>query len=135
MKFRQFLSVVPEPIQTAGMIIFILFVVIGPAVGFFAANTNGQLVMSLVCGSLGGIAMGIFLAAWLMCLGYVYEDARRRMMPPVLWVLVALLVPNLLGFLIYFAVRRPIAQPCAQCGQPVRANARFCSWCGHQGAV
>ena len=135
MKFRQFLSVVPKPIRTLGMIVLILFVPIGTTVGFFAAKANGQLVTSLVCGLLGGTAMGIFLAIWVMCLGYVYEDAGRRMMPPVLWILVAILVPNLLGFLIYFAVRRPIAQPCAKCGQPVRANARFCSWCGHQGSV
>jgi hypothetical protein len=126
-----FLSLVPKFLKVAGAVIFAAGIIAGPVVGYF---THSHCV-GVGIGLLGGTAMGAFLAAWLMCLGYVYEDARRRVMPPVLWTLVALLVPNLLGFLIYFAVRLPIAQPCAKCGQPVRANARFCSCCGHQGSV
>ena len=126
-----FLSVVPKSMRVAGAVIFAISVIAGPLVGYFMHSH----CFGVGLGLLAGTAMGIFCAAWLMCLGYVYEDASRRMMPPVLWALVAILVPNLLGFLIYFAVRRPIAQPCAKCGQPVRANARFCSWCGHQGSV
>ncbi len=126
-----FLSIVPRPLKTVGAVIFALGVIAGPVAGYF---THSHCV-GVGFGLLAGVAMGFFLAAWLVCLGYVYEDARRRVMPPVLWILVAILVPNLLGFLIYFAVRRPIATPCAQCGQPVQANTRFCSWCGHQCAV
>jgi hypothetical protein len=133
MKFRQFLSVVPQPVRTAGIVILTLAVLIGPVVGFFLAKANGQPLASAALGSLGGIAVGFIMAAWIVCLGYVYADARRRVMPPILWTLVAMLVPNLLGFLIYFAIRRPIAQPCPQCGQGMRADHRFCSWCGYQG--
>ena len=133
MKFRQFLSVVPQPVRTLGIVILTLAVLIGPVVGFFVARANGQPLPSIGLGLLAGIAAGFFLAAWIVCLGYVHADARRRGMPPILWTLVAMLVPNLLGFLIYFAIRRPIAQPCPQCGQAKRADHRFCSWCGYQG--
>ena len=100
-----FLSLVPKSLKFAGALIFAAFVIAGPLVGY---STHSH-CFGVGIGLLGGTVMGAFLAAWLMCLGYVYKDASRRIMPPVLWTLVAILVPNLLGFLIYFAVRRPIA--------------------------
>jgi hypothetical protein len=72
----------------------------------------------------------VFASTWVLCLGWVYADARKRAMPAWLWVAVAACVPNLLGFLIYFACRRPIALPCPHCGQPNGPGQRFCSWCG-----
>ncbi len=77
-----------------------------------------------------GLLAGSLAAIWLLCLGYVYADARRRAMPAVLWTLIALMVPNLLGFLFYFALRRPLASPCPKCGNAIAAEQRFCSWCG-----
>jgi hypothetical protein len=126
-----FLRVVPKQMKVVAAVIFAIGLIAGPLVGHY---TIGGL-RGVGVGFLEGMLFSTFMAAWLMCLGYVYEDARRRVMPPVLWVLVAFLVPNLLGFLIYFAVRRPVAAPCTQCGQPVPANTRFCSWCGHQGTA
>jgi hypothetical protein len=81
-----------------------------------------------------GLVAGVVIAIWILGLGYVYADARRRGMPPILWTLIAAFIPNLLGFLLYFALRRPIALPCPHCGQPTTAEQRFCSWCGYQGS-
>jgi hypothetical protein len=78
-----------------------------------------------------GLLTGTLAAIWILCLGYVYADARRRAMPAVLWTLLAALVPNLLGFLFYFALRKPTASQCPQCGQMVETGQRFCSWCGY----
>jgi predicted amidophosphoribosyltransferase len=36
----------------------------------------------------------------------------------------------LLGFLLYFVMRHPIAATCTQCGMTVSNHQRFCSWCG-----
>ncbi len=83
----------------------------------------------------GGLAMGAFMAAWTLCLGYVYEDAKRRAMRPVLWTLIAALFPHLFGFLLYFALRQPMTPRCPKCGQPVMLDQRFCSWCGTAGPV
>jgi hypothetical protein len=77
-----------------------------------------------------GLFMGTFAALWILCLGYVYADARRRAMPAVLWTLLAALVPNLLGFLFYFALRKSTQSPCPRCGRPVEAGQRFCPSCG-----
>lgn len=36
---------------------------------------------------------------------FVYNDSRKRGMNPVLWVLITILMPNLIGFIIYLVVR------------------------------
>jgi hypothetical protein len=76
------------------------------------------------------LVLGIALAIWLLCLGFVFADARRRDMRSVHWVLVAALFPNLLGFLLYFVMRYPIAATCTHCGMTVSNHLRFCPWCG-----
>jgi hypothetical protein len=53
-------------------------------------------------------------------------------MPAMPWTFVVILVPNLLGFLLYFILRKPIASPCPQCGQAITPQQRFCSCCGSQ---
>jgi len=70
-------------------------------------------------------------AAWLL-LSWVlfFADARGRAMRPFLWVLVAALFPHLLGFLLYFVMRQPIASTCSHCGRTIALNQLFCSWCG-----
>jgi hypothetical protein len=141
MRFRQFLSVVPKSVKTAAPIIVSCAMLIGVVAGFFSGAAAGRVpadsVSSHVLGSLAGLGIGLLagvvIAVWVICLGYVYADARRRAMPPILSTLMAIFVPNLLGFLIYFVIRRPIALPCAQCGQAMRADHPFCSWCGYQG--
>jgi hypothetical protein len=136
MKLHQFLSTVPKAMRIAACAVVCCAVLIGVVVGI----TQGQHVHGCrVVGALGGLlGMGMGLLAgslgaiWLLCLGYVFADARRRAMPAVLWTLIALMVPNLLGFLFYFALRRPLASPCPKCGHAIAAEQRFCSWCGYQ---
>ncbi len=137
MRFRQWLSVVPKSVRTAAPIIVSCAILIGVVAGFFSGTGAGRIaaasVSSYVLGSFAGLGIGLLAAVWVICLGYVYGDARRRAMAPILSTLMAAFVPNLLGFLIYFVIRRPIALPCAQCGQAMRADHPFCSWCGYQG--
>jgi len=76
------------------------------------------------------LVLGILLAIWLLCLGFVFADAKLRAMRSVLWVLVAALFPHLLGFLLYFVMRHPIAAACSHCGMTVSNHQRYCSWCG-----
>lgn len=63
----------------------------------------------------------------------VYNDARRRGLPPLAWALVSALVPSLLGLVAYLVVcavgqfRR-----CGACGAPVRGEYAVCPRCGAQ---
>ena len=61
-----------------------------------------------------GILAGVVGAAYLLLIGYVNRDSKRRGMSPVLWTLVAILVPNLLGILLYFVLRQPVVRVCPQ---------------------
>lgn len=77
-----------------------------------------------------GFAVGLFAAAFVLALGYVYGDAARRGMSPGLWTLIAFMVPNLVGFLLYFLLRTPLLKPCRQCGQGIAPGLAFCPSCG-----
>lgn len=77
-----------------------------------------------------GLTFGVFTAAFFLALGYVYGDATKRDMPGWTWMIAALLIPNLIGFILYFAFRRPLLGPCRSCGKPVRRGEAFCSHCG-----
>src|SRR5712672_1085369 len=77
-----------------------------------------------------GLTFGVFTAAFFLALGYVYGDAKRRQMPAWAWVLAAFLIPNLIGFILYFVFRGPLLGPCSSCGKPIRGGEAFCSHCG-----
>jgi len=147
MKLRDHLQVVPPSPRKAASIIVACAGVIGLVFGFVAEHHN--LVVQRahdyvppfsaylpILAALGGLAAGLFVgclfAGLVLALGYVYGDARRRNMPAALWTLIAFFVPNLLGFLLYFVLRKPLASPCPQCSQPFPMDQRFCSWCGYQ---
>ena len=70
-----------------------------------------------------------FLAVVLLLIGYVNRDAKRRGMNYVLWTLLVIFVPNLIGYIIYFVVRDPIRSACPQCGATVNPAFNFCPSC------
>jgi hypothetical protein len=135
MSVRQFMDVVPKSVKIAAAAI----AGGGGLIGLVGALVTGDVAHSgfvpvLPPGIGFGLLAGVVIAIWILGLGYVNADARRRGMPPILWTLIAAFIPNLLGFLLYFALRQPIALPCPHCGRPITAEQRFCSWCGYQGS-
>ena len=129
MKLRRFLNIVPKAVRLWAMGIAACAVLTGLVVAYTTADQGDMLRIMSTYGS-AALVLGILLAIWLLCLGFVFADARRRAMRPVLWVLVAALFPHLLGFLLYFVMRHPIAAACTHCGMTVSNHPRFCSWCG-----
>jgi len=77
-----------------------------------------------------GALAGAVLAAFILLAGYVYADARRRGMPAAVWTALTLLVPNGVGFVLYFLLRKPLAHPCPNCGRSVAVDFVFCPACG-----
>lgn len=62
---------------------------------------------------------------------YVYQDAKRRGMEPILWALVAAIVPWFIGLIIYLLVRSGhSALHCAKCGAAVEEHYTVCPQCG-----
>lgn len=97
-------------------------------VAFFFCFFDERKVIGL--GTAIGVGMGTILAAFTLLAGYVYADASRRDMPPLPWAALALLIPNGVGFVLYFLLRKPLVHPCSNCGCGVVQDAAFCSRCG-----
>lgn len=72
----------------------------------------------------------LFLAAWVLLIGYVNGDARRRGMRYVMWTLLAIFIPNAIGVILYFLMRDPLPFPCPACGKQVGGAFTFCPHCG-----
>lgn len=81
-------------------------------------------------GTLSGAIVGTLVASYILLAGYVYADARRREMPAGAWTALAVLVPNCLGFVLYFLLRKPLVHPCPHCGNGVPPDAAYCPRCG-----
>jgi RNA polymerase subunit RPABC4/transcription elongation factor Spt4 len=70
------------------------------------------------------------LAVFILLVGYVFGDARRRGMRHVLWTLIAIFVPNGIGLILYFILRDPLPVACGACGTLVAKPHAFCPGCG-----
>jgi hypothetical protein len=75
---------------------------------------------------IGAVPMTIYV----LLVGYVFGDARRRRMDHVLWTLLAAFIPAGVGIILYFMLREPLPVPCPLCGTPATKGHAFCSACG-----
>jgi hypothetical protein len=70
------------------------------------------------------------LAIFVLLVGYIWADSRRRGMNQILWVLLAIFIPNAIGIILYFILRDPIAVRCPSCAAPAVKGHAFCATCG-----
>ena len=78
-----------------------------------------------------GALLGCVVAAYLLLVGYVNQDAKRRDMGQLLWTLLVILIPNGIGFLAYFLLRKPLVGNCPKCAERVEKGFHFCPKCGY----
>jgi RNA polymerase subunit RPABC4/transcription elongation factor Spt4 len=76
------------------------------------------------------IVGGAATAAYLLLIGYVNQDAKRRDMGQVLWTFLVILIPYGFGFLAYFVLRKPMMENCPKCGLQVQRGFHYCPKCG-----
>jgi hypothetical protein len=74
----------------------------------------------------------LFVFSWVLLIGYINADARRRGMHYITWTLLALFVPNFLGAVLYFVLRDPLLVLCPRCGARGRSIFVFCHQCGSE---
>jgi Double zinc ribbon len=77
-----------------------------------------------------GVLVGCVVAAYLLLIGYVNQDAKRRDMGQLLWTLLVIFIPNCIGFLAYFLLRKPLVESCPKCGGRIERGFHFCPKCG-----
>jgi hypothetical protein len=135
----KFKSIVPRWVQMVAVVLVGAGVVAVFWLGVSAGVSDGRANRDGDFGGLGVAALvalvgtGVLLVAgWILALGFVYGDAKRRGMQAGLWTLMVVLIPNLIGFLLYFALRQPLLQACSSCGGGVGRSQRFCSICGSE---
>ncbi len=69
------------------------------------------------------------VAIIVLFVGYINGDARRRGMNALLWTLVVIFVPNLIGFILYFLLRKPLPVICPQCSASLNTEFNYCPKC------
>jgi hypothetical protein len=75
---------------------------------------------------------GTALASYVLLVGYVSRDVKRRNMPAALWMLIAVVMPAGLGAVVYFLLRQPIMTRCPNCTTELAASVHFCPQCQFQ---
>ena len=87
-------------------------------------------------GPLGRIEMAfigwgiLIFFAWVVLIGYIYADSRRRGMRHILWTLLSIFIPYFIGAILYFVLRDPMLISCPSCSVPCRSTYVFCPGCG-----
>lgn len=79
-----------------------------------------------------GLLLALVVGCYLLFIGYINRDAKRRGMSSVLWTIVAVLIPNGLGILLYFVLRQPLRSACPQCGNAIQTGFNFCPRCSYK---
>jgi RNA polymerase subunit RPABC4/transcription elongation factor Spt4 len=95
----------------------------------FRAEANAHGPMPLALKIFLGIVAPLFTAVMVLLHGYIYADAKRRGMRAVMWTILSVLVPYLIGSILYFLLREPMPTACPKCGYMVRKRFAFCPQC------
>ncbi|MGB8012861.1 MAG: zinc ribbon domain-containing protein [Terriglobales bacterium] len=109
-----------------------LMVLVGIVVGLVAGikETNpADVAVRSVLGMVLGAVVGALVGCYIMLIGYINRDAGRRGMSRLLWTLIAIFVPNGLGIVLYFVLRKPRMAHCPQCDAVVEPGFSFCPHC------
>lgn len=79
------------------------------------------------------LLFGMFLAFYMLMIGFVARDSKRRGMNPIVWTLILLsLLPSGVGFIVYFLLREPITMRCPHCRNSIAQDQNFCAQCSVQ---
>jgi len=77
---------------------------------------------------------GLFFASFILLVGYVNADTKRRGMNSLLWTLLVIFIPKAIGFIAYFLLRKPLlveSRQCPKCGAAAGGDFRYCPKCGY----
>jgi hypothetical protein len=138
-RFRDELKVIPRWLVITLIVVFVIAQIVALLMNLSGVANNGVVWPVSNNPALSSLALAglvtlvaLFLGSWILLLGYVNRDAKRRGMNSTLWTLVCImLMPAYvaLGFIIYFLVREPLPYICPKCGAMVGPRFNFCPSC------
>jgi len=130
-RFSEEIRLIPRWYVILIVVLYVVAMIVAQiinAAGSFFPKLPRDLGELAVAGATTAAAIGVALFLFLFC--YIYMDARRRGMKAGLWLLLAVLVPDLIGVVIYFLLREPLPLNCPQCGTLGNARFNYCPSCG-----
>jgi len=130
-RFTEELKIIPRPARIIAVVAALLvpFAALSFVVVVRMQPTHGSLAW-VPFAALAGVAVMLMLSVYVLLVGYIVGDARRRGMRPLLWALLAIFIPNAIGIILYFILRDPLLQHCSKCGSAAQASFTFCAVCG-----
>jgi hypothetical protein len=75
---------------------------------------------------------GTALASYMLLIGYISRDVKRRNMSGAVWMLMVLLMPAGIGAVVYFLLRQPVMTRCPSCRTELAHDFHFCPQCSFQ---
>ncbi len=127
-RFSDGMRIIPK---TAWVVATILYLSV--AVAFWLGPISHERVMKawpMQLQLLLTLLAPLVLFIYVLLIGYVYGDAKRRFMRFTMWTLIATFAPYGIGMIFYFAMRDPLPAPCPGCSVAVPASFTFCPYCG-----
>jgi RNA polymerase subunit RPABC4/transcription elongation factor Spt4 len=128
-RFRDELKVIPRTARAIAALAYVavgamfsLFVMFSPDKDLSRTPELGKIVIM--------VFPGIIVAVYVLVIGYVYADAKRRGMRYGMWTLLAIFIPYMIGVILYFVLRDPMMKPCPGCAQVLKSGYTFCPHCG-----
>ena len=79
-----------------------------------------------------GYSWGTLVASYVLLVGYVSRDVKRRNMPAALWMLIVVIMPGGIGAIVYFLLRQPMLSRCPHCSTAIESSFHFCPQCQFQ---
>jgi hypothetical protein len=96
--------------------------------GFMPHSKQAMLPMRIMM----SYSTGTAFASYMLLIGYVSRDVKRRNMSAGRWVLLVILMPGGIGAVVYFLLRHPILSRCPNCTTELAADFHFCPQCQFQ---
>ncbi len=136
-RFSAEFRIIPAWLKVTCLVLYLIALSIGVSVVIKVPDARFPDVQNdttLAALAIAGVitACSIFLSAYILMLGYVSRDARRRGMNSTLWTLLVLVLSPAylgIGFIIYFMIREPLPYPCPRCNNLVGPRFNFCPTC------
>ena len=91
-------------------------------------HSNGGNVMRWIM----SYSWGTALASYMLLIGYISRDVKRRNMSAGVWMLMVLLMPAGIGAVVYFLLRQPVMTRCPSCRTELAHGFHFCPQCQFQ---
>ena len=129
-RFGKELRVIPLTARIIALAVYVGLVIVLHFVISSDRGPHGMVTWPLAAQFAFNFLIPVIPLVTIFFYGYIYGDAKRRGMHYVIWTLLAIFVPYLIGVLLYFVLRDPVPSECPACHNFVLAKFTFCPYCG-----